>query len=79
MVATEVIARCGITAVPVLVERLSDERVEARRWAAKALGAIGPEAQEANTPLRRLLSDPDQTVREEAKRALAILNIDGLD
>jgi HEAT repeat protein len=68
---SEVIARCGPAAVPLLVELLSDERVEIRRWAAKALGAIGPDARDANLLLRELLSDPDPTVRAEVEQALA--------
>ncbi len=75
----EVVARCGPGAVPALVDRLADERLEVRRWAAKALGAIGPEAQEGTAALRRLLSDPDSTVREEAQRALTSISGAGID
>jgi hypothetical protein len=72
-VVTEIIARCGMSAIPLLVERLADERVEVRRWAVKALGRIGPEAQEAEAAMRRLLTDPEPSVREEAQRAVALL------
>jgi hypothetical protein len=64
------IARCGVIAVPWLIELLEDERVEIRRWSARALGAMGVEAQEAVTPLRELLVDPDEDVRTAAQRAL---------
>lgn len=68
--ASDLIARCGAAAIPLLVDLLSDERVEVRRWAAKALGVIGPEARDVSGVLRELLSDPDPTVRTEVERAL---------
>ena len=68
--AIEIIARCGMTAVPILTERLNDERFEVRRFAVKALGAIGPDAQESLAAVRRLLTDPEPSVREEAQRAV---------
>ena len=69
--ASDLIARCGATAIPLLVDLLADERVEVRRWAAKALGVVGPEARDASGVLRELLTDPDPTVRTEVERALA--------
>lgn len=69
--ASDLVARCGATAIPLLVDLLSDERVEVRRWAAKALGVMGPEARDASGVLRELLTDPDPTVRTEVQRALA--------
>lgn len=71
---TDIVAQCGAAAVPVLVEKLKDERVEIRRWAVKVLGAIGPEAQEALDVIGSLVSDPDSTVREEARRAIAAIS-----
>jgi HEAT repeat protein len=69
--SSEVIARCGVMAMPLLIELLSDERVEIRRWSAKALGAIGPDARDALPALRELVGDPDPTVRSEVTRAIA--------
>lgn len=68
--AGQVVARCGPLAVPYLVVLLPDERVEIRRWAAQTLGALGPEARDAQTALRELLADPDSTVRTVTAEAL---------
>lgn len=69
----EVLARCGPAAVPVVAERLEDDRVEVRRWAARTLGVFGLDALAAADSLRRAVSDPDTVVREEAQRSLRIL------
>lgn len=77
--ASDLAAHCGVIAVPPLIHLLTDERVEVRRWAAKTLGAIGPEAQEADVALHLLLSDPDKTVRTQAERALKAIAGDGIN
>lgn len=71
--AGRVIAFLGPEAVTPLIEFLPDERVEVRRWAARMLGLIGPDARDAQIPLRELLADPDPTVREQARESLAQL------
>jgi hypothetical protein len=68
-----VLVRCGPAAVPVVAERLEDERVEVRRWAARTLALFGLDALAAADSLRRSLSDPDAAVREEAQRSIQIL------
>jgi HEAT repeat protein len=69
-VSTQVIARCGMMAVPLLIDLLPDERVEVRRWSAVTLGAIGPDASQAIPVLQELLADPDAAVRMHAQQAL---------
>jgi hypothetical protein len=69
-----IVGRCGMVAVPWLVDLLSDERVEIRRWAARALGAVGTDAQDASFFLQELLSDPDEEVRTMAQQALAAIH-----
>ncbi|MGE0757144.1 MAG: HEAT repeat domain-containing protein [Pirellulaceae bacterium] len=68
-----VIGPCGILAVPRLIEYLKDERVEVRRWSARALGAVGPEAIDARPFLRELLADPDEDVRRYVQTALSAI------
>ena len=74
MAVTEIVAQCGAAAVPVLVDKLKDGRVEVRRWAVKTLGVMGPDAQEVLDVIGSLASDPDSTVREEARRAIAAIS-----
>jgi hypothetical protein len=69
-----IIGRCGMVAVPWLVDLLTDERVEIRRWAARALGAVGPDAQDASFVLQELLIDPDEEVRTLAEQALVAIH-----
>ena len=61
----------GKLAVPELVQALDDEDRDVRRYAARALGDIGPEAREAVPKLTNLLHDEDRLVRNASRKALA--------
>ena len=59
-------------AVPLIIETLSsDDAWDAREWAAKALGDLGPAAKAGAPALRTALDDPDERVRAAAEKALA--------
>jgi HEAT repeat protein len=61
--------------VPVLTEALRDAQTPAgRRAAARALGAVGPEARPAVPRLRELSKDADPDVRDAAAEALASIS-----
>ena len=68
--AVRTVARIGAPAVAALVEMLSDQNTEARRWAAEMLGSIGSEAREAVPSLIEALADSDQGVRNAARQAI---------
>jgi HEAT repeat protein len=55
--------------------KLHDADVQIRRDAASTLGALGPVAKPAVTPLVVALNDPDMLVRERATRALGSIGI----
>ncbi len=65
-----VILRIGKDAVPALREALSHNSPIVRRWAATALGGIGPDAGDAVEALTETLTDSDPNVRRAAKTAL---------
>jgi HEAT repeats len=56
---------------------LDDEDESVRRWAANALGHIGPEAQAAIRTLERALADEELDVRVSAGLALTRIGLDG--
>ena len=68
--ATEAIVSIGAPAVPTLIQYLSDSSPEVRRWAATALGRIGPEAFEALESLRQAMRDSDVDVATAARQAI---------
>ncbi len=69
-VASQALAGLGSESVAALVSLLSDPRPRIRRWAAQVLGQIGPSAREAIPALIDAMSDEDQAVRAEVRRAL---------
>jgi HEAT repeat protein len=77
--ARSVIERAGAASVPALIDLLTDQSVEIRKWAAQCLGTIGPDAAEAQAPLQDLLSDPEPAVRTAAQRAIASIMGNELD
>jgi HEAT repeat protein len=68
--ATDAIVSIGAPAVPTLIQSLSDTSPEVRRWAATALGRIGPEAFESLEGLRQLMRDSDVDVATAARQAI---------
>jgi HEAT repeat protein len=60
----------GESFVPVLIENLRDPSDEVRRFAAWALGDLGPKAAGAVNPLTEALQDPEAIVRASAAGAL---------
>jgi chromosome segregation ATPase len=68
--ASDALVRSGAAAVPALSDLLSDRHAEIRRWAAKLLGEIGPDAHSAVDALHDALSDTDEDVRIAARKAL---------
>lgn len=61
-------------AVAALIAELQSPYAEIRRWAARSLEGLGPDAQQAIEPLNALLADPDSTVREAAAAALRAIH-----
>lgn len=59
-----------ILAVPVLIKGLEHEHELVRRESAEALGSLGPSALQAREPLKKLLTDADESVRNAAAEAL---------
>lgn len=57
-------------AVPTLIKLLSHREARIRTVAALTLGKFGPAASEAKSALKRARRDPQQSVREQANRAL---------
>ncbi len=57
--------------VPLLLESLANDRPMVRWWSVGALGEMRPTPPEAKEALERMLSDPDEKVRESAKKDLA--------
>lgn len=72
-VASRALATMGAESVPVLVEHLTHQRSEIRRWAATVLGEIGPEASDAIPALMHASSDSDASVRGAAQRSLDLI------
>jgi HEAT repeat protein len=64
------LARIGRPAVPALIAALTEKSPEVRRAACRALGMIGPDAQEAVPSLLRAMEDPDASVRQRAATTL---------
>jgi HEAT repeat protein len=63
-------AQLGEQAVTVLVNYLEHAQPDVRRWAAMALGEVGPAARDAIPPLLDALRDDDADVREAARQAI---------
>jgi HEAT repeat protein len=72
--ASRAVKRAGSDAVPALIAALSDENVAVRWSAAELLGDIGDES--ASEPLRALLRDEDEGVREMAAQSLQAISRD---
>ena len=72
-VASQALAGLGGESVAALVDLLSDPRPRIRRWAAQVLGQIGPSAREAIPALIDAMSDEDEAVRAEVRRALDVI------
>ena len=70
--AAEALGEIGprIDAVPQVVRLLESSNVETRLYSAAALGAMGQAARPALAPLRKLLQDEDEDVRETAAAAI---------
>lgn len=66
----DALARIGADAVDPLVQTLADPDPAVRLAAARALAAIGPEAERSVPALIRALEDRDEAVRQAAARAL---------
>jgi len=64
----------GLNEVRGLIQELSSENARTRRLAADDLGLVGPKAQAAIEPLRKLYDDPDKFVRIAAARAVSLIN-----
>jgi HEAT repeat protein len=69
IVATAV-AQLGDQAIPILVSYLGHEQPDIRRWAAMALGEIGPSARDAIPPLLDALHDENAGVRDAVRQAV---------
>lgn len=63
----------GVTALPILITLLQDEKASIRRRAAKSIGTIGPVAKSALPALEQAKNDEDETVRKVAKWASGVL------
>jgi len=72
------LSRCGPPATETLISLLDDQDVEIRRWAAWALGELGPGANGAEEALRRFFEDSDEATRMVAQQAVAKLYYPGL-
>lgn len=57
--------------IPVLMERMADEKIEVRRSAIQSLGRLGKEHHNVEEALRKFLDDPDTLTRLNATIALA--------
>ena len=66
-----------IAAIPILSELLEDTERFVRETAARALGAMGPEAKAAIPALAQLLQDPEWWVRVDAVEALKKIEGEG--
>jgi HEAT repeat protein len=68
--------RAARPALPALAAALNDSSDGVRRWAAAALGSIGPEARGSLPELRRLYAGAEG--RDHAVIGLAIKKIEGV-
>jgi HEAT repeat protein len=73
-VTFEIIRRIGPPAIPLLVDRLRDQRVSIRRSAVDALIDLAPYTEQIQPALRRALRDEDSRVVGDAARALGALH-----
>jgi HEAT repeat protein len=74
LLAAQGLYRCGVNAVPVLVEALRAPQAATRLLAIQVLGHLGPQAAEAIPALQQLRrQDRNPEVREWAQRALKAL------
>ena len=69
--AAYLLGYCGRSAVPALIVALGDPEPGVRQWAARALGRIGPEAEDAVPALIKSLGDPYRPVHAPASLALS--------
>jgi HEAT repeat protein len=70
MLAAEKLERIGRPAVPTLIDALKDEDPDIRETAARILGNLGPQADQAVPALTAALKDPDRGVSVQAAIAL---------
>jgi len=68
--ALSALRKMGLKAVPALIAELKDSNSSARKFAAEALGKIGPAAKEAVPALIAALKDSEWNVRDSAEEAL---------
>jgi HEAT repeat protein len=73
-IAGVALVRIGAASVPALVQSLAHPSAEVRSKAAHLLGRLGRAAESALPALRSLISDADETVRNEVAQALAAIN-----
>ncbi|QOX79183.1 HEAT repeat domain-containing protein [Trichlorobacter lovleyi] len=66
----ELLVRCGVRVVPILLDYLNDADHDLRKLVVDALGALGGE--EALAGLTRALSDPDSNVAAAAAEGLGV-------
>ena len=65
------LASIGKPAVSALTKLLKSDKPNVRGEAARALGMIGPDAKRALGTLKKLTRDPDWTVQDKARIAIA--------
>ncbi len=73
MVAAIGLHPLGTDALPRLTKTLQDRDASSRRWAAWALGEIGPPARSAVPALKHALKDADARVQTAARATLETL------
>ena len=66
-------------AVPALIKALKDQDAFVRRYAAQALGEIGPDARSAASALTTALNDSRKEVQSSAARALGKIGPSGIE
>src|SRR5262249_23486481 len=75
--AVTALGKIGADAVAVLVDALADKRVDVRRQAAQVLGPLRVSDKMVVLALAHAVKDEDQTVRQNAVRALQMLGAGG--
>lgn len=68
--AAEAVATMNVEALPLLVKRLGDADGRVRGAAARGLGLLGVQARSSADALKRLLADPEPSVRVQVALAL---------
>jgi hypothetical protein len=65
----------GKTALPLLIDALSDRADQVRVYVLRALAGYGPRARLAAAAVSSLVADPDPSVREAAKETLQAVGV----